>query len=133
MAVPDPNLVYALCAVRTHPAQRFLSAVSRTLSCALKILTSSTASGNQISRIEHAGERIMRSELLRRLCLGFAQHVMASRPPDFVVGPANDPYLLRWRLLRKGWWPNVYVHHFARSDDARALHDHPTDNVSLIL
>lgn len=41
--------------------------------------------------------------------------------------------MLRWRLWCKGPWPNVYFHEFHRSDDARALHDHPTDNCTVIL
>lgn len=74
----------------------------------------------------------MRSAMLERLGHRLAQRVM-SRKPDQIIGPPADPYLLRWRLWRKGWWPNIYVHCFLRSDDARALHDHPTDNISLIL
>jgi hypothetical protein len=57
----------------------------------------------------------------------------ARRTPDFIVGGAADPYLLRWWLIPRNRWLNVYLHHFLRSDDDRALHDHPWWNVSVIL
>lgn len=70
------------------------------------------------------------------------------RQPDVIIGGSADPYLLRWYVTPwRGWWrhipdarrsifqraviaaarllPNVYVHCFVRSDDDRALHDHP--------
>lgn len=64
------------------------------------------------------------TELLRR----WAFRVMASRPPDFVVGgdvPGEPPYLNRWYAVPRNCLFNVYVHEFLRSDDNRALHDHP--------
>lgn len=47
------------------------------------------------------------------------------REPDFLIGGAENPYLRRWRLLPRNRFFNVYVHQFLRSDDDRALHDHP--------
>jgi hypothetical protein len=47
------------------------------------------------------------------------------RPPDFIIGGADDPYLLRWWLIPRNRVFNIYVHRFLRSDDDRALHDHP--------
>lgn len=55
------------------------------------------------------------------------------RAPDYVIGPADDPYLERWWLIPRNRWLNVYLHHFLRSDDDRALHDHPWINVSILL
>lgn len=72
------------------------------------------------------------------------------RPPDFVIGGADRPYLLRWWLTpwsglyrdvaQPTLWqrfvcrlPGVYLHHFLRSDDDRALHDHPWANCSILL
>lgn len=56
------------------------------------------------------------------------------RGPDFVIGGHERPYLLRWRLLPRNPVFNVYLHQFLRSDDDRALHDHPwLFNVSLLL
>ena len=82
---------------------------------------------------------------------------VSARAPDFVIGGADRPYLLRWYLTPwRGWWrdvpdhqrtrwqrlvlwcarklPNAYLHCFLRSDDDRALHDHPwLFNASVLL
>ncbi|MBW4089921.1 MAG: hypothetical protein HIU82_02260 [Proteobacteria bacterium] len=55
------------------------------------------------------------------------------RDPDFVIGTADDPYLRRWWLIPRNPLFNLYVHHFLRSDDDRALHDHPWPSLSVIL
>jgi len=77
------------------------------------------------------------------------------RPPDMVIGGHERPYLRRWWLTPwRGWteaakdsprawvrWlgrlgellPNAYLHQFLRSDDDRALHDHPWGNLSVLL
>lgn len=55
------------------------------------------------------------------------------RDPDFVIGPSDDPYLLRWWMIPRNRWFNIYVHHFMRSDDDRALHDHAWVNMSILL
>lgn len=57
-----------------------------------------------------------------------------SRPPDFIVGGAANPYLRRWWVIPRNRFFNVYLHQFLRSDDDRALHDHPyLFNVSWLL
>lgn len=55
------------------------------------------------------------------------------RKPDFVIGDPDRPYLLRWWLIPRNRWFNVYLHHILRSDDDRALHDHPWWNLSIVL
>jgi hypothetical protein len=88
-------------------------------------------------------------------------NAVSERVPDFIVGADNPdgPYLCRWflspwrrlqtRLRAKadaaptrtnrtiariaGWLPNLYLHHFLRDDDDRALHDHPSWAVSFML
>jgi hypothetical protein len=65
--------------------------------------------------------------------ISWPRSLTVPRPPDFVVGDAADPYLRRWHLLPRNRWFNVYLHNFLRSDDDRALHDHPYWNMSLIL
>jgi hypothetical protein len=55
------------------------------------------------------------------------------RVPDFVIGGDNDPYLLRWWVIPRNRFFNVYLHLFLRSDDDRALHDHPWANCSILL
>lgn len=95
-------------------------------------------------------------KLIRTLGVRLIQRVSARRP-DFVIGGADRPYLLRWYLTPwRGWWrdvpehqrtrwqrvvlwcvrklPNAYLHQFLRSDDDRALHDHPwLFNASVLL
>jgi DNA-binding transcriptional LysR family regulator len=48
-----------------------------------------------------------------------------NREPDFVIGGHDHPYLRRHWLIPRNRFFNVYVHEFLRSDDDRALHDHP--------
>ncbi len=56
------------------------------------------------------------------------------RAPDFVVYTADGrPYLRRWWVIPRNPRFNIYLHHFAASDDDRALHDHPWWNISIIL
>ncbi len=72
----------------------------------------------------------------RRLILWLAPRLVAlslRRRPDIVIGGDEDPYLRRWWLIPRTRFFNVYLHHFLRSDDDRALHDHPWWNLSILL
>ncbi len=60
----------------------------------------------------------------------WAKALMASRKPDFIIG---DNYLRRWWVIPRNPFCNVYLHEICKSDDDRALHDHPWRNTSLIL
>ena len=53
--------------------------------------------------------------------------------PHFVIGPAEEPYLLRRYVIPRNRFANVYLHKFMRSDDDRALHDHPWYWCSIVL
>lgn len=55
------------------------------------------------------------------------------RNPDFIIGSPDRPYMLRWYLIPRNRWFNVYLHKIVRDDDDRALHDHPWWSVSLLL
>lgn len=55
------------------------------------------------------------------------------REPDFVIGEKGNPYLLRWWIIPRNRWFNVYLHKILRDYDDRALHDHPWWNVSIVL
>lgn len=57
------------------------------------------------------------------------------RRPDFIIGTgsANGEYLHRWWIVPRNKWFNFYLHKIIRSDDDRALHDHPWWNLSVIL
>jgi hypothetical protein len=39
----------------------------------------------------------------------------------------------RWWIIPRNRWFNIYLHYFLRSDDDRALHDHPWLNCSILL
>lgn len=61
-------------------------------------------------------------------------NIMVQRRPDFVIGGDERPYLLRWWVIPRNRFFNVYLHLFLRSDDDRALHDHPwLFNCSILL
>lgn len=70
---------------------------------------------------------------LRRLILWRAKGIAYRREPDFVIGGQENPYLRRWWLIPRNKWFNLYLHRFLRSDDDRALHDHPWWSVSVLL
>lgn len=59
--------------------------------------------------------------MIRAAILKWAQ----ARQPDFVIGGNDRPYLKRHFLIPRNPVFNIYVHQFLRSDDDRALHDHP--------
>lgn len=61
------------------------------------------------------------------------QKLAASREPDFLIGKADDIYLARWFVIPRNRLFNVYLHQFCRSDDDRALHDHPWWNLSFLI
>lgn len=54
-----------------------------------------------------------------------ARRIVAERGPDVVIGGHDNPYLKRWFVIPRNPVFNVYLHQFLRSDDDRALHDHP--------
>lgn len=54
------------------------------------------------------------------------------REPDFIIGTADSPYMLRWWLLPRNETFNVYYHRILRDDDDRALHDHPWPSFSVM-
>lgn len=55
------------------------------------------------------------------------------RSPDFLIGGSEKPYLRRWFLIPRNRFCNIYLHNIRRSDDDRALHDHPWINLSILL
>lgn len=67
----------------------------------------------------------------------WARGLMASRDPDFIIGPSRSPdvpdYIRRWWVIPRNRSLNQYLHLTLRSDDDRALHDHPWRNTSFII
>lgn len=55
------------------------------------------------------------------------------RDPDFVIGPAHDPYMLRWWAIPRNKLFNIYIHKIRHDDDDRALHDHPWPSLSYMV
>lgn len=62
----------------------------------------------------------------------WARKIM-ERPRDAYVGDAASPYLNRWYVIPRNDFANIYLHEILKSDTDRALHDHPWDNMSIIL
>ncbi|OLP56947.1 hypothetical protein BJF92_12100 [Rhizobium rhizosphaerae] len=74
----------------------------------------------------------MRARWLARLVLALL-HRGLTRAPDFIIGGWDRPYMLRWFVIPRNRFFNIYHHHIRRSDDDRALHDHPWWSLSLVL
>lgn len=60
----------------------------------------------------------------------WARSLMAGRHPDVIIG---DDYLRRWWVVPRNEGANVYLHDIRRSDDDRALHDHPWNWTTRVL
>jgi len=58
---------------------------------------------------------------------------LLSGRPHFVISRHDGPYLLRWWLIPRNKWFNIYLHKFCGDDDDRALHDHPWSSLSILL
>lgn len=69
----------------------------------------------------------------RRILDLVARKTLCVRKADVVIGGEADPYMHRWYVIPRNRFFNIYFHFFMRSDDDRALHDHPWWNVSLLL
>jgi len=53
--------------------------------------------------------------------------------PSRIIASGGEPYLLRWYVIPRNRFFNIYLHHILKSDDERALHDHPWWSVSFKL
>lgn len=71
--------------------------------------------------------------LARFLFDHLTRRVLMRRKPDVIIGERDAPYMHRWWLIPKNPLFNVYLHRFMRSDEDRALHDHPWANLSFLL
>lgn len=74
----------------------------------------------------------MRSRLIARVLKRLIDATL-KRPPDFIIGGPERPYMLRWYLIPRNRFFNIYRHRILRSDDDRALHDHPWWSFSICL
>lgn len=55
------------------------------------------------------------------------------KEPDLYIGGKENPYLIRWYVIPRNRFFNIYLHKIVRDDDDRALHDHPWWSISLLL
>ena len=60
-------------------------------------------------------------------------HLLSQWRPHQVVGPTHAPYLMRWFVLPRNRFLNVYLHKFTASDDPEVVHDHPWFFASLVI
>ena len=59
---------------------------------------------------------------------------LLSGKPHQIIGAPGAPYLQRWYLIPPNRRLNIYLQfHFVRSDDDRALHDHPWSFASVLI
>lgn len=66
--------------------------------------------------------------------VAWARATMIVRPkPDFIIGPGEPDYIRRWWIIPRNDSMNLYLHLTQRSDDDRALHDHPWPNTNFVL
>lgn len=72
---------------------------------------------------------------LTRKLLRHHQNYTATHPMDFRIPPdeAIPVYMQRWWRIARNWALNCYFHIVRRSDDDRALHDHPWWSFSIVL
>jgi hypothetical protein len=71
--------------------------------------------------------------MLRETVLRWAENLIEKRPPDFTIGPPEEKYCLRWWVIKRNRWFNIYLHLFNHDDEDRALHDHPWMSCSWLL
>lgn len=60
------------------------------------------------------------------------EYAQAHEPLIYIGGKA-DPYMIRWAIVPRNDECNLYLHHFIRDDEDRALHDHPWASTSVCL
>lgn len=69
----------------------------------------------------------------RTVWLRLVAELIFRRDPDFRIQRSGKVYLLRWWVLPRNRWFNLYLHHMLRDDQDEALHDHPWVNVSIVV
>lgn len=78
-------------------------------------------------------KRLPRS-VTQKLLLAHIRYT-SEHPMDFRIPPNKDvpAYMHRWWRIARNAFFNIYYHIVLRSDDDRALHDHPWWNFSIVL
>lgn len=71
---------------------------------------------------------------VRKLLKAHVRYTESRRPDVRIPGDMSvDPYMLRWWRIERNAFFNCYWHIVYRSDDDRALHDHPWWSISIVL
>jgi len=76
-----------------------------------------------------SGTQMKLSEWFKRFFTGKPHFVIWTEPPE----EGEKPQLLRWWLIPRNRWFNIYLHKTIRNDEDRALHCHPWNSVSFLL
>jgi hypothetical protein len=71
--------------------------------------------------------------MLAFLRLRVLNYIENHPPTRIIEGAEGEAYLERWELRGNNSKFDIYLHRFLKSDDARALHDHPAVSLSIIL
>jgi hypothetical protein len=62
------------------------------------------------------------------------QFLRGFREPDLIIAPDGNPYLYRWHITNhEEKSAKVFLHVQVSDDPERPLHDHPWDNVTVML
>lgn len=59
--------------------------------------------------------------------------LITAHPHAIITQPDGSPQLVRWWLIPRNRFFNIYLHHTLKSDEDRALHDHPWASMSILL
>lgn len=78
--------------------------------------------------------RTLPKSITRKLLQAHSSYT-SKAPMDFRIPPDKSvsAYMLRWWRIPRNWAFNIYYHIVMRSDDDRALHDHPWWSFSIVL
>lgn len=79
----------------------------------------------------HAMDRLPQFAVVSLLAM--ARRFMRVEPSQILGKDDKDPYLLRWWLEKDVTLGSVYLHHMLRSDAEAEMHDHPSDNLTIML
>lgn len=75
----------------------------------------------------------MRIPEFLRLRLRAWAHKKTQTKPDFIIRPRGTDQTLRWWVIPRNRFFNIYLHKFIQSDEDMALHDHPWHNASILI
>jgi hypothetical protein len=81
----------------------------------------------------YRGQVKMPRALLERLKRRVLDYIGKYPPTRIIENLSGAPYLNRWELYGNHPIFDIYLHQFLKSDDNRALHDHPGASAAIVL